>query len=276
MSAVLSVAAKDAEFPILGLGTWELRGRECTRIVEQAVGLGYRHFDTAQMYGNEREVGEGIRASGVQRSQVFVVTKVAPENLAPRLLQRSVRESVGHLRLGEIDLLLLHWPNKGVPLADTIEALVGVKRDGLVRHIGVSNYTVALIEEASRLSEERLICNQIEYHPFLDQSKVIAACRRHGMAVVAYSPIAKGGAKNDPVLARIGRAYGKTAAQVSLRFVIQQGIAAIPRTGRVERLAENIAIFDFELSDADMRDIAALARPGGRIVDWAWSPEWDR
>lgn len=267
--------ARDARFPALGLGTWELRGPECSRLVDQAVSLGYRHFDTAQMYGNEREVGEGIRASGIRREEVFVVTKVSPDNLAPNLLVRSVKESVGALRLGEIDLLLLHWPNKGLPLAGTIDALVGVKRDGLVRHIGVSNYTVALIEEASRLSGDRLICNQFEYHPYLDQSKVIAACRAHGMAAVAYSPIAKGGARRDSVLTRIGKAYGKTGAQVSLRWLIQQGVGAIPRTSKVERLAENIAIFDFSLSDAEMAEIAGLARPGGRLVDWAWSPKWD-
>lgn len=272
---MLYLDAKDAHFPALGLGTWELRGRDCARIVEQAVRLGYRHFDTAQMYGNEREVGEGIRASGIKREEIFITTKVAPDNLAPALLVRSVKESVGALRLGEIDLLLLHWPNKGVPLAETIDALVGVKRDGLVRHIGVSNYTVALMEEASRLSGDRLVCNQFEYHPYLDQSKVLAACRTHGMAAVAYSPIAKGSAKSDSVLTRIGKAYGKTGAQVSLRWLMQQGVGAIPRTSKVERLAENIAIFDFSLTDAEMHEIAGLAHPGGRIIDWAWSPQWD-
>jgi diketogulonate reductase-like aldo/keto reductase len=272
---MLYLDAKHVRFPALGLGTWELRGRECARLVEQAVRLGYRHFDTAQMYGNERDVGDGIRASGIKREEVFVVTKVSPDNLAPTLLVRSVKESVGALRLGEIDLLLLHWPNKGVPLADTIDALLSVKRDGYVRNIGVSNYTVALIEEASRLSGDRLICNQFEYHPYLDQSKVLAACRAHGMAAVAYSPIAKGSTKSDSVLTRIGKAYGKTGAQVSLRWLMQQGVGAIPRTSKVERLAENIDIFDFELTDAEMREIAGLARPGGRLVDWAWSPKWD-
>lgn len=271
----MMLEARGVRFPALGLGTWELRGRDCVRIVEQAVRLGYRHFDTAQMYGNEREVGEGIRASGIKRDEVFVVTKVAPDNLAPGLLQRSVKESVGALRLGEVDLLLLHWPNKGIPLAETIDALVSVKRDGFVRNIGVSNYTSALLDEASRLSDDRLACNQFEYHPYLDQSKVLAACRKHGMAAVAYSPIAKGSTKSDSVLARIGKAHGKTGAQVSLRWLIQQGVGAIPRTSKVERLAENIAIFDFALTDAEMQDIIRLAHPGGRLVDWSWSPKWD-
>jgi 2,5-diketo-D-gluconate reductase B len=272
---MLYLDAKQLRFPALGLGTWELRGRECARLVEQAVRLGYRHFDTAQMYGNEREVGDGIRASGIKRDEVFVTTKVAPDNLAPTLLVRSVKESIGALRLGEIDLLLLHWPNKGLPLAETIDALVGLKRDGFVRHIGVSNYTVALIDEASRLSGDRLVCNQFEYHPYLDQSKVLAACRAHGMAAVAYSPIAKGSTRSDSVLTRIGKVYGKTGAQVSLRWLMQQGVGAIPRTSKIERLAENIEIFDFELTDAEMDEIFGLAHPGGRLVDWAWSPKWD-
>lgn len=275
MMAVPAVAAKDAQIPLVGLGTWELRGRECTRLVDQAIRLGYRHFDTAQLYGNEREVGEGVRASGIRREEVFVVTKVAPDNLAPGPLMRSVRDSIGNLRLGEIDLLLLHWPNKGVPLRETVAALCEVKREGLARHIGVSNYTVALLEEATRLSGERLVCNQIECHPYLDQTKVIAATRKHGMAVVAYSPIARGNAKGDATLARIGRAHGKSAAQVSLRWLVQQEVAIIPRTSKVERLAENIALFDFTLSEAEMREIVGLAHPGGRIVDWAWSPKWD-
>jgi diketogulonate reductase-like aldo/keto reductase len=272
---MLYLESKGVRFPALGLGTWELRGRECARLVEQAIGLGYRHFDTAQMYGNERDVGDGIRAAGIKRDDLFVVTKVAPEHLAPSLLLNSVKDSVKALNVGVIDLLLLHWPNKGVPLADTIDALMSVKRDGYARNVGVSNYTVALLDEASRLSGDQLICNQFEYHPYLDQSKVLAACRAHGMAAVAYSPIAKGGAKTDSVLTRIGNAYGKTGAQVSLRWLMQQGVGAIPRSSKVERLAENIAIFDFSLSEADMQEIAGLAHPGGRIIDWAWSPKWD-
>ncbi len=269
------IEARGARIPAVGLGTWELRGRDCVRLVDQAIRLGYRHFDTAQLYGNEREVGEGVRASGIRRDEVFVVTKVAPDNLAPRLLERSVKESIGQLRLGEIDLLLLHWPNKGIPLSETMAALCRMKAEGLARHIGVSNYTVALLSEANRLATEPLVCNQFECHPYLDQTKVIAATRGYGMAPVAYSPIARGGTRGDATLAGIGRSHGKSAAQVSLRYLVQQGIAVIPRTSKVERLAENIAIFDFALSDAEMSRIAALARPGGRIVDWAWSPQWD-
>jgi 2,5-diketo-D-gluconate reductase B len=271
------VDAKGARIPLLGLGTWELRGRVCARIVEQALRLGYHHIDTAEMYDNEREVGDGVRASGVARNDVFVTTKVWPSHFAPRELERAAKDSLARLKLSEVDLLLLHWPNPQVPLADTLGALRGVKQMGLTRHIGVSNFTVPLIEEAVRLAGDDLVCNQIEMHPFLDQSKLAAAGRAHGMAIVAYSPIAKGSAVNNAVLARIGRAHGKSAAQVSLRWLVQQEIAVIPRTSRIERLPENRAIFDFELSAVEMAEIGSLARRGGRLVDYAFSgsPKWD-
>ncbi len=271
------VEAHGARIPLIGLGTWDLRGRTCARLLEQALRFGYRHVDTAEMYDNEREVGEGLRTSGVKREEVFVATKIWPSHFAPRELERSAKESLVRLRLSEVDLLLLHWPNPQIPLSETLGALCKVKRDGLARHIGVSNFTVALVEEAVALASEPLVCNQIEVHAFLDQSKVVAASRKHGMAIVAYSPLARGGLKNDKVLARIGKAHGKTAAQVGLRFLVQQDIAVIPRTSRIERLEENFALFDFELSDAEMAEIAALASHDGRIVDYAYSgsPKWD-
>ncbi|HEY6701357.1 MAG TPA: aldo/keto reductase [Pseudolabrys sp.] len=269
-----TVDAKGFRIPIIGLGTWALRGRDCARLTEQAIRIGYGHIDTAQMYDNEREVGEGVRASGL-RSEVMVTTKVQPTLLAPLDLERSVKESLARLRLDVIDLLLIHWPNPRVPLAETFGAMAKMKREGYTRQIGVSNFTVSLLEEANRVSSEPLVCDQVECHPFLNQDKVIEACRKHGMAVVAYSPIARGGAKGDKLLEKIGKAHGKTAAQVCLRWLVQQGVVVIPRTSRVERLEENFSLFDFELSDAEMREIAGLARPGGRIVDWTWSPNWD-
>ena len=193
-------------------------------MVEAALRLGYRHIDTAAMYGNEAAVGEGVRASGLNREDVFVTTKVWQSDLAPRDFERSTRDSLAKLKLAYVDLLLIHWPNPSIPLAGTIGALCKMKREGLARHVGVSNFTVALIEEAVKLSTEPLVCNQIECHPFLDQSKAIAASRKHGMAVVAYSPIARGRVAGDAVLARIGKAYGKTAAQICLRFLVQQDI----------------------------------------------------
>lgn len=267
--------AHGARIPLVGLGTSGLPGRECARMVEQAIRIGYRHIDTAQMYGNEREVGEGVRAAG-RRGDVFVTTKVMPENLAPNDLARSVKESLARLRLSEIDLLLIHWPNPRVPLGETLGALAKMKTDGYTRHIGVSNFTIALMADAVKLSPEPLVCNQFECHPFIDQSRVIAAARGHGMAVVAYSPIAKGKVASDKVLARIGETYKKTPAQICLRWLVQQGIAVIPRTTRRERLEQNLDVFSFSLTDAEMADIAALGARGQRLTDWSWSPKWDR
>ncbi len=271
------VEAKGARIPLVGLGTWDLRGRTCARVVEQALRLGYRHIDTAEMYDNEREVGEGLRASGVPRNEVFVTTKVWPSHFAPRELLRAAKESLVKLRMSEVDLLLLHWPNPQVPLSETLGALGQVKEAGMARHIGVSNFNTALLDEATSVSAQPLVCNQFEMHPFLDQSRLVTACREKGMAVVAYSPIARGNAKNDAVLARIGQDHGKTAAQVSLRYLVQQDVVVIPRTSKIERLEENLSIFDFTLTDAEMAQIAGLARRGGRIVDWSFSgsPKWD-
>jgi 2,5-diketo-D-gluconate reductase B len=271
------VEAKGARIPLIGLGTWDLRGRVCARVVEQALRLGYRHIDTAEMYDNEREVGEGLRASGVKRNDVFVTTKIWPSHFAPRELARAARDCLVRLRLSEVDLLLLHWPNPQIPLAETLGALCKVKRDGLARHIGISNFTVALIEQAVQASSEPLVCDQFECHPFLDQSKLIAACRQRDMAIVAYSPIAKGRVRDDETLTRVGAAHNKTAAQVCLRFLVQQDIVVIPRTSKVERLAENAAIFDFALSGAEMASIAALVRNDGRLVNFAFSGQhkWD-
>src|ERR1700692_2715100 len=205
------VEANGAKIPAIGLGTWELRGRTCARLVEQALKLGYRHIDTAQVYENEREVGEGLRASGVRRDDVFVTTKIWTTHFAPNDLERSARESLAKLHLSHVDLLLLHWPNPRVPLQETLGALAHVRKLGLARHIGVSNFTVALIEHAVACCPAPLVCDQVEFHPYLDQTKVKEACARHGMAVVAYSPVARGRIKGDATLAGIGGAHGKTA-----------------------------------------------------------------
>ena len=273
--AIPYVEANGARIPAIGLGTWDLRGRTCARVVEQALRLGYRHIDTAEMYGNESEVGEGLRASGVSRDDVFITTKVWPDHLAAAELERATKESLERLHLADVDLLLIHWPSPRIPLAETIGALCRMKQAGFARHLGISNFTVPLIEEAVRLATEPLVTNQIEWHPYLDQSKVVAASRRHGLSVTAYSPIARGRAGSDSQLRLIGTHHRKTAGQVSLRFLIQEGAIVIPRTSRRERLEENIAIFDFELDAAEMDEIRKLARRHGRVVDWSGAPNWD-
>jgi 2,5-diketo-D-gluconate reductase B len=273
--SVPSIEAGGARIPLVGLGTWDLRGRTCARMVEAALGLGYRHIDTASMYGNEEAVGEGVRASGLSRDEVFVTTKVWQSDLAPRDFERSTRDSLKKLKLPFVDLLLIHWPNRNIPLAGTIAALCEMKREGLTRHVGVSNFTVALIEEAVALATEPLVTNQVECHVYLDQAQVRAACRKHNISLTAYSPIARGRVRGDAVLARIGKAHGKTAAQVSLRYLVQQGIVVIPRTSNPDRLKENFGLFDFELLPAQMEEIAALGSPKGRIVEWSGTPDWD-
>jgi diketogulonate reductase-like aldo/keto reductase len=269
------VEAGGARIPAIGLGTWELRGRTCARVVEQALRLGYRHIDTAQIYENESEVGDGLRASGVLRDEVFVTTKVWTTHFAPNDLERSTKESLARLRLTQVDLLLLHWPNPRIPLRETLDALAHAKELGMTRHIGVSNFTVALIEEAVAACPVPLVCDQVEYHPYLDQAKVLQACSDNGMALVAYSPIAKGRIKNDTALAGIGEKHNKTAAQVCLRWLLQQNVAAIPRTSKIERLSENIELFDFELSDEEMRQISTMSSPKGRLTDFGFAPKWD-
>ncbi|CAL8981696.1 2,5-diketo-D-gluconic acid reductase B [Rhodoplanes serenus] len=269
------VTANGATLPMIGLGTWELKGRSCARTVEQALRAGYKLIDTAEIYDNERDVGDGVRASGLRRAEVFVTTKVWTEHLAPRELERATKASLARLRLSEVDLLLIHWPNPRIPLAETIGALCKMKRAGFARHIGVSNFTVALLDEAMKHTTELLAVNQIEWHPHLDQTKVVAACRRHGMAVVAYSPMGRGAVLSEPVIREIAVAHGKSPAQISLRYIIQEGGVVVPRTARLDRLTENLAVFDFVLDEAEMVAIRGLARPNGRIVDWSGAPAWD-
>jgi 2,5-diketo-D-gluconate reductase B len=264
-----------ARIPILGFGTMTLKEDLCIELVEAALQLGYRHLDTAQMYGNEREVGAGMRASGLPRQEIFLTTKVWFTRLAAGDFERSVDESLERLALPWVDLLMIHWPNAEVPLAQSIASLCKVKKAGLAKNIGVANFNIAMIDEAVKLASEPIAVLQVETHPYLDQSKVIAAARRYGMAVVGYCPLARGKVPADETLQRIGRAHGKSPAQVSLRFLEQQNIIPIPRTSKRERLVENLGSLDFELSAAEMAEIAKLTRPDSRIVSPPQAPKWD-
>ncbi len=269
------IESKGARIPILGFGTMTLKEDLCVDMVEAALHLGYRHLDTAQMYGNEREVGAGLRRSGIKREEVFLTTKVWFNRLAPGDLERSVDESLQKLDMPWVDLLMIHWPNAQIPLAQSIAALCKVKKAGLAKHIGVANFNVAMLDEANKAASEPLVALQIETHPYLDQSKIIAAARRHGMAVVGYCPLARGKVPGDATLQRIGRAHGKSAAQVALRYLEQENIIPIPRTSKRERLAENLGSLEFKLSDAEMKEIAGLKRPDARIVSPPQAPKWD-
>jgi 2,5-diketo-D-gluconate reductase B len=269
------IESHGARIPILGFGTMTLKEDVCVQLVEASLKLGYRHLDTAQMYGNEREVGSGMRGSGLEREDIFLTTKVWFTRLAAGDFERSVDESLERLALPWVDLLMIHWPNTQVPLSESIASLCKMKKAGLTKHIGVANFNIAMIEEAVKLASEPIAVLQIETHPYLDQNKVIAAAHRHGMAVVGYCPLARGKVPADPTLQRIGKAHGKTPAEVALRFLEQQQIIPIPRTSKRERLSENLGSLDFKLSEAEAAEIAKLKRPDSRIVSPPQAPKWD-
>ena len=271
------VKLHDAEIPALGFGTFELEGETARRMVETALALGYRHIDTAQIYGNEEAVGRGIADSRVAREEIFLTTKVWIDRYRANEFDRSVKESLEKLQTSYVDLLLLHWPNPNVPLSETIDALNAVRQAGMARHIGVSNFTRELLDRATQLSEAPLAMNQVEYHPFLNQSLLLHDLRRHGMGLTAYSPLAQGKVFKEPTLKRIGAAHGKTPGQVTLRWLTQQaGVLAIPRTANEKNAAANLQIFDFDLSSDEMSAISALTSANLRLVDPpGLRPDWD-
>lgn len=277
MTAAHLVHANGAAIPAIGLGTFRLTGEPCSEAVQAALAAGYRHLDTAWMYGNEEEVGAGLKASGITRDEVFVTTKIWLDDIAPGRLERAAEASLRRLGLSAVDLLLIHWPNPAVPLASSTAALCEAKRRGLARHVGVSNYTAAMVDEAARVASEPLVTNQVEYHPYLDQPAVLAACRRHGLALTAYCPLGRAGVLDDPVVRQVASRHGRTVSQVILRWHVQQpGVAAIPKSGTPRHIAENIDVFDFALTDDEMASIGALRRPDGRVVDPDFAPDWDR
>jgi 2,5-diketo-D-gluconate reductase B len=274
---MLYVEAHGVRIPALGFGTFRLDGRTARQMVAYALEIGYRHIDTAQMYGNEAEVGEAIAASAVPRAEIWLTTKIWPDNFRDGALQRAAEASVRRLKTVP-DLLLLHWPNPGVPRAETIRALNDAQRRGLTKHIGISNSPTALIRESVAASEAPLLVDQVEYHPYLSQRAVLAEVRAQGMALTAYSPIAQGRVFSDPVLQRIGERHGKSPGQVTLRWLLQEdAVTAIPRSSREAHAKANFEIFDFSLSEAEMAEIFALARPGGRLISpGGMAPAWDR
>ena len=267
-----------AAIPAVGYGTMLFPEPErAVQLIRHALETGYRHIDTARKYGSEQWVGEAIRTAGVPRDEIWVTTKVTEENARAADFARSVETSLETLGLDSVDLLLIHWPQPRVPLAETLAALAKTKRDGLAKNIGVSNFTAALLDEAWSISSEPLFTNQIEYHPYLNQDKVIAACARPGMVVSCYAPVARGKVVDDPVLSEIGTAHNKSAAQVALRWLVQQpGVVAVPRALAPHEIAEDIDIFDFELSGDEMSRIDELRAANLRIVNpEARRPEWD-
>ncbi|KAA2235336.1 aldo/keto reductase [Salinarimonas soli] len=276
MTAAHLVQASGAAIPAIGLGTWPLKGEDCSRAVAEALRVGYRHIDTAAMYGNEEAVGAGLKSSGLGRDEVFVTTKVWYEEIAPGRLERSAEASLRRLGLDQVDLLLIHWLSPDVSVEDSVGALCNAKRQGLARHVGISNHPVALMRRALSATTEPLVANQCEYHPRLEQSAVLAACREAGMAFVSYSPIGRGDLSDDPVVTEIAARHGKTSVQILLRWHVQQpGVVAIPKSGNPTRIAENLAVFDFSLSEEEMARLHGMARPDGRKVAPDFAPRWD-
>lgn len=266
-----------ATMPALGFGTYKLYGKDASDAVECALANGYSHVDTAQIYENEEFVGDGIKNSGVARDKIFLTTKVWRNHFAEGNVVQSVDESLSKLKTDHVDLLLVHWPFPEKPIGYMVEQILKVQENGKARHIGVSNFTVVQMEEALKISGGGIICNQVEYHPYLSQKPVLDFVRGHSMALTAYSPVARGDVFKDHKLKEIGLKYGKSAGQVTLRWHMQQdNVAAIPKSGTPQNIKANIDIFDFELREEDMKAIHALARPDGRQIDPDWGPEWDK
>ncbi|QNN23226.1 aldo/keto reductase [Planctomycetales bacterium ZRK34] len=260
--------------PALGFGTWQLRGDTCIDSVADAIEIGYRHIDTAQMYENEEAVGKAIAMSGVPRDELFVTTKLGLGELTPDSVRRTTCQSLDRLRLKYVDLLLIHWPDESVPLDETIGAMNALRDEGMIRHVGVSNFTPTLVDEAAQHAQ--LFCNQVEYHPLLSQARMREKARSMGFMLTAYSPLARGNAFDKPVIKELAKAHNKHPAQIVLRWLIQQEhVAAIPRASSSHHRRSNFDIFNFELDDDQMRRISEL---GGdqRLIDPEWAPAWER
>lgn len=256
-----SVTLQGEDIPKIGLGTWRLTGEDCRQTVATALNLGYRHIDTAQVYGNERQIGDAIRASTVERDELFLTTKLGGGNYGHDAVLRSTDESLAKLSTDYLDLLLIHWPVDRIPfgtppLEETIDAMNELVEDGKVRYIGVSNFDINQLDEARTHADAPILTNQVQYHPFWDQTQLLDYCQIHDIMFTAYSPFGHGGALDDAVLTEIGDRYGKSSAQVALRWLLQQDmVCTIPKATSREHLEANLAVFDFELTDEEMSDI---------------------
>ena len=253
--------------PALGFGTYPLTGEECQTSVAMALELGFRHIDTAQMYGNEGDVGKAIAAAGSPRAEVFVTTKVGSGNLSKIKFLQSIRLSTEALQMPFVDLLLIHWPpTDGTPIEAVMDWLNQAADEGLAREIGVSNFTIAMMQKAAAASPRKLVNNQVEFHPMLDQSRLLASAKSLGIALSAYCPIARGAVLNDPIIMGIAKRLGETPATVTLRWIIQQGVIAVPMTTKRVNAQANLRALELNLTPEDMLAIATLAKANHRIV----------
>jgi 2,5-diketo-D-gluconate reductase B len=269
------ITAHGLNMPKLGLGTWTLRGAACTEAVLGALGRGYRHIDTAKMYGNEDAIGAALAQASVPRSEIHLTTKIWPDSYAPAAMRRSLETSLLDLRTGYADLVLLHWPHPDMDLPKALEALMRLHEKGLARAIGVSNFNVALLRRAVEEVGAPIACNQVEYHVLLDQSKLLAYARTKDIAVTAYAPLARGKLGNNPSLRRIAEKHAASVEQVALKWLLdKEGVAAIPKAARAESQQANLDAENLTLDDADRADIAALPKTS-RLVSPGWRIAWD-
>jgi 2,5-diketo-D-gluconate reductase B len=261
--------------PRLGLGTFRMQGDVCRAAVESAVALGYRHIDTAEMYGNEDAIGAAIAASRVPRGDLHVTTKVWNENLAPDAIRRAFDASLKKLRLDHVDLYLVHWPARNMNLPAIFETLMKLKAEGRTRAIGVANFNLALLKTVVEEIKAPIACNQIEYHVMLDQTKVARYLAAKSIPLMAYCPLAQGRTASDPTLMAIGRKHGASAAQVALKWLLDQdGVAAIPKASRTESQKANLEALHVGLDDEDIKAIAGLPKDR-RCVNPGFAPAWD-
>lgn len=274
---MITIDLQDTKIPALGFGTYKLKGPEAEVAIIKALETGYRHIDTAQIYDNEKEVGNAILASGVQREDIFLTTKIWMDKVRDGDLQASADASLKKLKTEYVDLLLIHWPVKDVPFSEQLKALQEVQASGKAKMIGVSNFNIPMVREVVETIGAPVVTNQVEYHPFLLQKPMLDYLKAHRMFLTAYSPLAQGHVTGNPKIEEIAKKYSKTAGQITLRWLVQQpNVAAIPKSGTEQRIRENFDIFDFTLTDDDMRQIHALAHAGGRVVNPAFAPDWDQ
>ena len=261
--------------PALGFGTYQLKDEEGRRSVAEALEIGYRHIDTAQDYGNEHDIGAVVAASGISRSELFITTKVWWERLDHHGVKQSFQRSLDSLQTDYIDLLLIHWDNDAIPLTETLAVMNHLQDQGRVHQIGVSNFTVPRLKADLERSRTPIFTNQIEYHPFLGQAEIRAYCLSKHILTTAYCPVARGEVLRDPVLQRLGHKHGKSPAQVTLRWLLQQEqVLAIPRSSDPRHIRSNFDVFDFTLSCEDMNLIYALER-NQRKIDPDFAPDWE-
>ncbi len=270
-----AMTAHGVSIPAIGLGTWGLTGEAASEAVRAAIEAGYRHIDTAIGYGNEAAVGEGIRRSGIARDELFITTKIPPEQLEESALLRAAEGSLERLGVDAVDLLLIHWPSRALSAATTIRSLGLARARGLTRHIGVSNYTIRLLDEAVAASDEPIIANQCEHHPYLGQTRLRAATAAHGIAFIAYCPLGQAEALDEPLVQDIATRIGRSPAQVLLRWQFQKGCVSIPKSARPSRIRQNLDIFGFTLDPEDVARLDSLGSEGRRICETSFSPEWD-